>query len=96
MRRIRELARRAVRLGTKHSSRARAGRQERRRSRIHGASDRAGRRFLAVNFAGIAEELLESELFGHVKGSFTGAYRDRPGKVLLADGGILFLDESAR
>jgi transcriptional regulator with PAS, ATPase and Fis domain len=60
---------------------------------IHGASDRASREFLAVNCAGIAEELLESELFGHMKGSFTGAYRDRPGKLQLADGGTLFLDE---
>jgi transcriptional regulator with PAS, ATPase and Fis domain len=60
---------------------------------IHAKSARASREFVAVNCAGIAEELLESELFGHVKGSFTGAYRDCAGKLQLADGGTLFLDE---
>jgi transcriptional regulator with PAS, ATPase and Fis domain len=60
---------------------------------IHGQSARAGRAYIAVNCAGLTETLLESELFGHVKGSFTGAYRDKPGKLQLAHRGTLFLDE---
>ena len=60
---------------------------------IHGRSSRASRSFIAVNCAGLTETLLESELFGHVKGSFTGAYRDKPGKLQLAHRGTLFLDE---
>ena len=60
---------------------------------IHAQSPRAARQMVAVNCAGIPETLLESELFGHVKGSFTGAYRDKQGKLELADGGTIFLDE---
>jgi two-component system NtrC family response regulator len=59
---------------------------------INGASPRA-HVFVPVNCAGIPETLLESELFGHVKGSFTGAYRDKPGKLEMADNGTILLDE---
>ncbi len=60
---------------------------------IHDSSVRARVGFVPVNCAGIPETLLESELFGHVKGSFTGAYRDKPGKLEMADNGTIFLDE---
>jgi len=60
---------------------------------IHTNSARADRTFVPVNCAGLPETLLESELFGHVKGSFTGAYRDKPGKLEVADEGTIFLDE---
>jgi two-component system NtrC family response regulator len=60
---------------------------------IHEQSSRRASRFIAVNCAAIPRDLLESELFGHVKGAFTGALRDQQGKFQLADGGTLFLDE---
>jgi two-component system nitrogen regulation response regulator NtrX len=60
---------------------------------IHRASPRKARPFVEVNCAAIPTELIESELFGHMKGSFTGAFADRAGKFELADGGTLFLDE---
>ncbi len=60
---------------------------------IHRQSPRSDRPFVEVNCAAIPSELIESELFGHMKGSFTGAFADRPGKFEQADGGTLFLDE---
>lgn len=60
---------------------------------IHRESDRAGKPFLPVNCAGIPEDLLESEFFGHSAGAFTGATRTRKGLFLEADGGTLLLDE---
>ena len=60
---------------------------------IHEKSARASGPFIEVNCAAIPSELIESELFGHMKGSFTSAFKDRKGKFELADGGTLFLDE---
>jgi two-component system, NtrC family, response regulator GlrR len=62
---------------------------------IHAASPRAREKFVAVNCGAIPENLVESELFGHVKGAFTGAVRARPGLFLEAQGGSVFLDEIA-
>lgn len=60
---------------------------------IHQQSDRAHKPFVEVNCAAIPESLIESELFGHIKGSFTGAMQDRSGRFQAANGGTLFLDE---
>jgi PAS domain S-box-containing protein len=60
---------------------------------IHARSNRAAQPLVKVNCASIPRELFESEFFGHVRGAFTGANRDRPGRFQLADGGTIFLDE---
>jgi transcriptional regulator with GAF, ATPase, and Fis domain len=60
---------------------------------IHEGSSRAGRPLIRVNCASIPHDLFESEFFGHVKGAFTGALRDRAGRFQLAEGGTIFLDE---
>jgi len=60
---------------------------------IHALSPRAGNEYLAINCSAVSPELMESELFGHVKGSFTGATRSHDGIFVRADGGTLFLDE---
>ncbi|MEN6626510.1 MAG: sigma-54 dependent transcriptional regulator [Candidatus Sumerlaeia bacterium] len=62
---------------------------------VHAASARADKPLIAVNMGGLSETLFESELFGHVKGAFTGGSGDRIGRFELADGGTLFLDELA-
>ncbi len=60
---------------------------------IHNNSNRAGKPFVKVNLGGISQSLFESEMFGHVKGAFTGAVTDRIGRFAAADGGTIFLDE---
>jgi NtrC-family two-component system response regulator AlgB len=62
---------------------------------IHSQSNRSNKPFIKINSAALPENLLESELFGHVKGSFTGAFKDREGRFDAANGGTIFLDEIA-
>ena len=94
MQRIRELAQRAGRVGAKTLITGESGVGKELVARaIHEGSHRSREPFVPINCAGLPETLLESELFGHVKGSFTGAYRDKPGKLEFADRGTVFLDE---
>ena len=60
---------------------------------IHNWSERKDRPFIAINSVGLSKELLESELFGHEQGAFTGAHRRKTGKIELAHGGTIFFDE---
>ncbi|MCP4276352.1 MAG: sigma-54 factor interaction domain-containing protein, partial [Gammaproteobacteria bacterium] len=60
---------------------------------VHAQGDRAAKPFIALNCAAIPHDLMESEIFGHVKGAFSGALSERQGAASLADGGTLFLDE---
>ena len=60
---------------------------------IHSLSNRKNKNFIAVNCGALTDSLLESELFGHVRGSFTGAISDKAGRFELADEGTIFLDE---
>jgi DNA-binding NtrC family response regulator len=60
---------------------------------VHNHSDRANRPFIAINSVGLSKELLESDLFGHEQGAFTGAHRMKKGKIELANGGTIFFDE---
>jgi DNA-binding NtrC family response regulator len=60
---------------------------------IHNQSDRANRPFIAINSVGLSKELLESDLFGHEQGAFTGAHKLKKGKIELANGGTIFFDE---
>src|SRR5258705_487174 len=62
---------------------------------LHFSGPRRDKQFIAQNCSALNDQLLESELFGHVKGSFTGATRDKPGLFKVADGGTFFLDEVA-
>jgi len=94
MSRVLEIARRAARSDAKVLITGESGVGKDLIAReTHASSRRRNRPYVAVNCAGFPETLLESELFGHTRGSFTGADRDRAGKLQIANGGTLFLDE---
>ena len=94
MRKLIELARRAAKVDSTVLVTGESGTGKERMARlIHTESTRAGGPFVAINVGAVPENLLESELFGHAKGAFTGATHDRPGLFEAAQGGTLLLDE---